>query len=118
MRRRRVMTTRERRQITVVQEATKLMALCQTESASARRYAASLGTYGIEEATLKRLSAFAEMSEKACASLHRLLANDAKPEEKELEAITQGLSEEKLWFTGVRGGYEQMSSSAPSPHTS
>ena len=88
------------------------MALCQTESASARRYAASLGTYGIEEATLKRLSAFAEMSEKACASLHRLLANDAKPEEKELEAITQGLSEEKLWFTGVRGGYEQMLKSA------
>ena len=71
----------------VVQEATELMMASQSEAASARRYAASLGTYGIEEATLKRLSAFAEQSEKSNALLHQFLAKDTPPLQAELIAI-------------------------------
>ena len=94
-----------------IEKAQQFMGWLTSETASARRFAAALGNFGIQSSTLSRLSSFAQEGEEAFAKLLAIVHADAAGQATaaaEVEDILSGVGAERSWFLSVRASYDQM----------
>ena len=94
-----------------VEKAQQSMASLTAETSSARRFAAALGNFGIQESTLQRLSQFAQDGEAAFAKLLGIVHKEAADQASDpthVDDILTGISAERSWFLSVRSSYDQM----------
>ena len=94
-----------------VEKAQQSIASLTSETSSARRFAAALGNFGIQESTLTRLSQFAQDGEAAFAKLLGVVhadAADQASDPSQVDDILKDINSERSWFLSVRASYEQM----------
>ena len=94
-----------------VAKAQQAIGLLTSETGSARRFAAALGNFGIQQSTLNRLTTFAQDGEEAFAKLLGVVHADAADQSSdpvEVDEILKAIAGERSWFLSVRASYEQM----------